>query len=216
MNEAKLREILKEFMGKVAGILATLPKAEAAAPEKEASGGLSTRTLVELVSHEAIVKEAYKDSVGVWTWGVGVTSRSGHSVERYKDNPQPVSKVIEIFKWLVESKYLPSVPSAFQGCELSEEQLAAAVSFHYNTGAIGRASWVRSFKAGNIAQAKREFMQWKNPPEIVPRRQKERDLFFDGKWSNDGKVTIYERVRKPSYSPVWGSAVRVDITKELG
>jgi len=34
----------------------------------------------ELAAHEGIVVEAYRDTVGVWTWGIGVTSRSGHKV----------------------------------------------------------------------------------------------------------------------------------------
>lgn len=176
---------------------------------------LTNRTMLELVYHEGIVKEAYKDSVGIWTWGIGVTDASGHSVGRYKDNPQSIPKVLEIFKWLVETKYLPPVLEVFKGHDLSETQLAAAVSFHYNTGAISRASWVKSFKKGQISKAKREFMNWKKPSEIIPRRRAERDLFFDGVWTNDGKATVYERVRKPSYAPVWSSAKRVDIVKDL-
>ena len=55
----------------------------------------------------------------------------------------------------------------------------------------------------------------KKPAAILERREKERDLFFDGKWSNDGNVTVYTRVHKPSYSPDWGSAKRIDITEDL-
>ena len=150
----------------------------------------------------------------MWTWGVGVTSASGHGVERYKDNPQTIERVLEIFGWLVQHKYLPAVLKAFKGRELTEEQLAAAVSFHYNTGAIGRASWVKSWLAGNVNTASRQFLEWRRPPEILGRRTKERDLFFTGKWSSDGKATVLQ-VRKPSYAPSWKSAKRVDITKEL-
>ena len=46
--------------------------------------------------------------------------------------------------------------------------------------------------------------------EIIPRREKERDLFFDGKWSNDGCATIYP-VKKPSYRPDFAHPERVDI-----
>lgn len=46
--------------------------------------------------------------------------------------------------------------------------------------------------------------------EIIPRRQKERDLFFDGKWSNSGTVTEYTRV-SASGTPVWSSAGATDI-----
>ena len=43
-------------------------------------------------------------------------------------------------------------------------------------------------------------MQWNKPAEIISRRQKECDLFFLGKWSNDGTATVYP-VKKPSYTP---------------
>ena len=205
-NEEAIRMVVEEFVAKLTELLKTV--------EPAPSSGLTKRVLLELLSHEGIVLEAYKDSVGVWTWGVGVTSASGHRVLRYKDNPQPMSKVIEIYKWLVETKYLPDVLEAFT-VELSEAQLAAALSFHYNTGAIKRASWVKSFNAGNVAKARREIMNWRTPSSIIERRGKERDLFFDEKWSNDGKSTVYTVVNKPSYTPKWSSAKRIDITGDL-
>lgn len=175
---------------------------------------LTPRVALELICHEAIVLEAYKDSVGVLTWSIGITSRSGHSVERYKDHPQSIEHCLEVYLWLLREKYIPDVVRAFAGFVLTEAQFAAALSFHYNTGAIGKASWVAKVKAGDRAGASRAIMEWKKPPEIVGRRTKERDLFFNGKWSQDGKVTIYD-VRKPSYTPNWRSARRVDISADL-
>ena len=175
---------------------------------------ITAKVALELISHEAIVQEAYKDSVGVWTWGIGVTNASGHNVDRYKDNPQPVRKCLEIFIWLLRERYLTDVLKAFPGHSLTESQLGGALSFHYNTGAILRADWVDLWLAGKIGEAKASFMNWKKPLEIIPRRQKERDLFFDGKWSSDGKATVYP-VRKPSYTPDWGGAKRVDVSAIL-
>lgn len=175
---------------------------------------ITVRVMQEIVSHEAIICEAYKDSVGVWTWGVGVTTKSGHAVERYKDNPQPVTKVIEVFEWLLREKYAPDVIAAFKGQVLTESQFCAALSFHYNTGAIKKASWVKSILAGDRVKARLEFMNWVKPKEIWERRRKERDLFFDGTWSGDGKATIFQ-VRKPSYAPSWSSAKHVNITGDL-
>lgn len=213
MDETTLRSILSDFVGKLQKLL---EGSVAKAPAPTSEGKLTKRTLLELVSHEGIVLEAYKDSKGIWTWGIGVTNASGHKVARYKDKPQTVQKVVEIFEWLVRTRYLPDVQKAFEGHPLTEAQLAAALSFHYNTGAITKASWVKSFKAGNIAQAKLEFMNYKKPKEIIPRREAERDLFFNGVWSEtDGKATVYKRVKKPSYTPDWGSAEQVDISKEF-
>lgn len=202
---ATLRASLKALIGDVGG-----DNGHVYAPNT-----ITERIALELIGHEAIVREAYKDSVGVWTWSVGVTNASGHKVyPRYKDNPQPIDKCLEIYVWLLRSKYAPAVVKAFSGHDLTESQFGAALSFHYNTGAIGRASWVESFKAGRIAQARTEFMNWRSPPEIIPRRKKERDLFFDGKWSADGRATVYP-VRKPPYAPDWSGAARVDIRDEL-
>lgn len=211
MNEAMLREALSAFAEQLASLLQkTLPE-EGATPVKE-DGRLSHDIMAELISHEGIVLEAYKDSKNIWTWGIGVTAASGHKVLRYKDNPQTLSKVFDIFDWLLRTKYLPAVVEAFD-VPLTKEQTAAALSFHYNTGAIGRASWVSSFNAGNTELAKQQFMNWRSPKEIIPRREAERDLFFDGTWANNGTALVYSGVSKPGYRPI--KPKRIDITKEL-
>lgn len=190
-------------------------KTQEKTPETSAKGPLTEKVALELIGHEAIVQEAYKDSKGIWTWGIGVTNASGHQVHpRYKDSPQTISRCIEIFIWLCRTNYGPEVLKAFAGHTLTEAQYAAALSFHYNAGSILTAEWVKSWKAGRIVQARAEIMNWRSPAEIIPRREKERDLFFDGKWSADGKATVYE-VSKPSYSPRWSSAKRVDIREDL-
>ena len=176
---------------------------------------ITERIMLEILEHEGIVLEAYKDSVGVWTWGAGVTSKSGHSVMRYVDRPQTMRRVLEVYEWLLRTKYLPGVLEAFNPMQLTEAQLGAALSFHWNTGAIGRADWVQSAKAGKMDQARREIMNWSTPKEIIGRRKLERALFFDGQWSSDGIVTVYQRVRKPSYAPDWSSAKQVDIRDDL-
>ena len=162
---------------------------------------LTPRILGEILQHEGLAREAYRDSVGVWTWSVGITDTSGHKVARYRDNPQPVERCIEVFLWLLTTRYLPPVIAAFGAFEPAEHQLAAALSFHYNTGAVARASWLKRFLAGDPKGARTTILDWRRPPEILPRRRKERDLFFDAKWSGDGTMAVYE-VAKPGYRPV--------------
>lgn len=175
---------------------------------------LSLRGYLELISHEAIVQEAYLDSKGIWTWGIGVTNASGHIVNRYRDKPQTLQKCLEIFIWLVKTKYLREVLEAFKGYPLTEAQLAAAVSFHYNTGKIGSASWVDLWKQKKYADARVSFASWRFPKEILGRRNKEIALFFDGVWSSDGKSNVIP-VRKPSYQPDFSKTQRVDISEDL-
>jgi len=169
---------------------------------------------LETLSHEGLVRQTYLDSKGVPTWSVGVTSRSGHSVERYYDNPQPMDYCLQVYVWLLRGSYTRDVEAAFKGFTLTKSQFAAALSFHWNTGAIKRAAWVALFKAGKMAQAEAAFMRYSKPPEIMARRKKEADLLFRGRWSNDGRITEYTQVSK-SHHIVWSSARRVNIEAAL-
>lgn len=170
---------------------------------------LTPRIALELIAHEGIVTEAYKDSVGVWTWSVGVTDASGHKVfPRYKDKPQPLEHCIGVYLWLLREKYLPPVLAAFGPRDPSEAELGAALSFHWNTGAIARASWIGRFVAGDVVGARKAMLDWARPAALLARRKKEQALFFDGKWSQDGNAVVY-RVAKPSYQPSGGK--RVDV-----
>ncbi|MFO6448954.1 lysozyme [Erythrobacter sp. NE805] len=181
---------------------------------------LSEKTLLEIAEHEGLVLEAYRDSEGVLTWGFGVTSKSGHRVERYDTTRggerSTIERAVEVFEWLLRTKYLPEVLRAFRGRTLTEAQTAAALSFHWNTGAIGEADWVQSFLKGQRDRAWIEFLYWAKPREIIARRKAERKLFFEGRWSGDGVVTIYDRVNpKEPRNPVWKSAREIDIKDEV-
>lgn len=177
--------------------------------------GITENIQLEILEHEGIVLEAYKDSVGVWTWGGGVTDKSGHKVARYKDNPTTVLRCLEVYEWLLRTAYLPDVLKAFGDTPLSEAQLGGALSFHWNTGAILTADWVKKFKAGDVDGAYAAMLNWSKPKEIIPRRKLERALFFNGQWSSDGIVNVYTRVKKPSYTPDWGSAQPTDVREML-
>jgi lysozyme len=175
---------------------------------------LSERTLLEIAEHEGLVLEWYLDSVGIGTWGFGVTDKSGHKVGRYRKNRSTIERAVEVFEWLLRTKYLPEVMGAFRGRALTEAQLTAALSFHWNTGAIAQADWVQSFLLGRREKAWAEFMHWSRPREIIARRKAERDLFFDGRWSGDGVVLMYEEVRANG-TPRWSSARQIDIKDEV-
>lgn len=185
-------------------------KPEASSPSWD--NKLTYRAVMELGYHEGLVRQAYKDSVGVWTWSVGITSASGHDVRRYINNPASLKHCLKVWVWVLE-KYAEDVREAFTR-PLTEEQFAAALSFHYNTGGIKRASWVDHFNAGDMRAAEKAFMNWRKPPEIIPRREAERDLFFRGKWSSDGTMTEYTRLSQRK-TPVWSSARKVKVEGTL-
>ena len=121
-----------------------------------------------ILSHEAIIREAYQDIVGVWTWGVGVTETSGHSIcPRYVDRPQTLRWCLEMYLRLLRDIYAPAVRDAFEGTPLSEAEFGAALSFHYNTGAIATATWVAEWRRGEVEAARASFMNWRKPPQII-------------------------------------------------
>ncbi|QEL26165.1 lysozyme [Bosea sp. F3-2] len=165
---------------------------------------------LETAAHEGLVRQTYRDSKGVLTWSIGVTNASGHNVDRYIGKPQPMEHCLAIYAWLLETRYAPAVREVFAKKPLTEAQFAAALSFHYNTGAIKSATWPKLWLAGDIAAAKTAFMAWNKPAEIVERRRKECDLFFGGKWSNNGRITEYTRVTA-KMTPDGASAKRVDV-----
>ena len=170
---------------------------------------ITTKIALEVASHELLMRKAYKDSVDKWTWSVGMTNATGHNVERYIDNPQTVRKCLEIYLWAL-SDYNEDVTEAFAGHTLTQAQRAAALSFHWNTGAIKRAAWVGSFMAGNKLKAHKQFMNYKTPSSIIERREKERDLFFDGVWSNNGKMGEITKLSS-RYQPIWRSRIEIDV-----
>ncbi|WP_068070858.1 lysozyme [Novosphingobium lentum] len=170
---------------------------------------ITPRIAIELIAHEGIVREAYRDGGGVWTWSVGITDASGHAVvPRYKDNPQSLAHCLGVFLWLLRTRYLPQVLAAFGAHALTEAELGAALSFHWNTGAIGRATWVQQVVAGDSTAARRAMLQWARPAALLPRREREAALFFDRRWSGATTALVYD-VAKPGYTPCRPARVEI-------
>jgi GH24 family phage-related lysozyme (muramidase) len=57
-------------------------------------------------------------------------------------------------------RYAAEVSEALDGAPTTQAQFDALVSFHYNTGAIARATLTRLHRAGDYAGAAREFARW--------------------------------------------------------
>ena len=171
---------------------------------------ITTDMAMTVLQKEAIVRQAYKDSVGVWTWSGGVTSKSGHRVERYIGKPQPMERCLEVYLWLLQ-QYLDDVAEAFKGHDLTIEQQTAALSFNWNTRAIKRASWVKHFRAGRLDQAEKSIMSWRKPPEIISRREYERDLFFRDAKLHKGNTCLEITKLNSKSQPIWSSGKQVEV-----
>lgn len=154
----------------------------------------SDQGLAFLASHEGIVPAPYRDSRGVLTWGVGHTAAAGYpypasmSLAMPADLDATLKSVMRTFRIDV-AKYEAGVRKAFT-VPLKQHEFDAAVSFHYNTGAIGSATWVKRFNAGDKAGTIRAIMNWTKNKELVPRRRAERDLFAKGAYGS-GKATVW-------------------------
>jgi len=168
---------------------------------------------MEVAAHEALVRQTYKDSVGKLTWCIGMTSATGHRVDRYIGKPQSLQHCMNLYVWAL-TNYAEQVREVFKDHPLTQAQFAAAVSFHWNTGAIRTATWVKHFKAGDMEAASAAFMNWVTPKEVTERREKERDLFFAGKWSNTGTMTEYTRLRT-NMQPDFTSGKRINVAEEM-
>jgi lysozyme len=161
---------------------------------------LTPRSVAYPLTEEGYVPEAYKDAGGVWTVFGGIATTSGYNVLQWKDKPATLDAGLRATIDFMRERFLPDVARTFAGHALTEAQLAAALSFHWNTGAIGKAQWVKDFLGDNVAAARIDIMQWASHGQLTARRVRERSLFFDGVWPSMN-VPIYA-VAKPSYRPV--------------
>lgn len=108
---------------------------------------------------EGCALRAYRDIVGVWTIGFGLTNQVG-------DLPFKIAagvtitfeQCVELFRKALRNRYEPSVNKRMVGTTPSGFDMGT--SFHYNTGGISRAGWVKPFLAGNLTGAKSAFLAW--------------------------------------------------------
>jgi len=149
-----------------------------------------------LALKEGLVPAPYLDSVGVWTFGIGLAETSG-----LEPNPRNMPRgmpadldgaIREAFRLFVRTlePYEAAVNRAVR-VPLAQHEFDALVSFHYNTGGIARASLTRHINAGDKAAAAAAFMGWVRPPEIKGRRDAEQRLFRDGTYPT-GQIPVYD------------------------
>lgn len=155
---------------------------------------VSDKGIAALIAHEGIVPGPYKDSVGVWTFGIGHTAAAGRPdpVQMPRGMPADLdAALVHVFDVFRDDlvKYETEVARALK-VPVSQNEFDALVSFHYNTGAIGRASLVKALNAGDRAGAARGFMSWVKPKEIIERRRSELKLFRDGVYP-ELKATVW-------------------------
>lgn len=151
----------------------------------------SPEGVAEIIGHEGIVLSPYRDSVGVWTFGVGHTAKAGPPDPAAMDRgvTRPLGEVIDLLRRDL-SRHEGRVERAVK-VPLRRHQFDALVSFDFNTGGIFRARLVRLLNEGDHEGAAAAFDGWHRPAEIIPRRNAEKRLFRDGVYSLAGMASIY-------------------------
>lgn len=128
-----------------------------------------------LKSREGEVLTAYKDSVGIWTIGVGITTASG----LIKVTPGLTITAATSDALFSEAVKAYAKPVDALGVKLEQHQFDALVSLCFNIGQGGfsGSTVVRRLKAGDISGAAEAILMWNKPSAIISRRQGEYDQF---------------------------------------
>lgn len=125
---------------------------------------------------EGVVLRAYRCPAGKWTIGAGLTAASGVV------DPQPGMVITkeEASRLMAEAlrrNYEPSVARAMPGAK--QHEFDGGVSFHWNTGAITRASWVPAWASGNVAAMRERLARWnKGGGKVLPGLERRREAEF--------------------------------------
>ena len=130
--------------------------------------------------------EAYPDpgtEAAPWTIGWGATGKD--HVHGGRIGPGTLWTQAQCDARLADDllRYAADVAAAIGDAPTSQAQFDALVSFHYNTGAIARATLTRKHREGDRAGAAREFARWtraggKVLKGLVRRRAAEAELYL--------------------------------------
>lgn len=164
---------------------------------------ISTKGLIEIMSHEGVCLSPYLDSVGVWTIGVGITKYDGKDPRDFGDIS--MDQAIEMFKSRIRSYVLPVQKL---GLQLTQYQFDALVSFCFNCGPGNLAKLTTGRSINAIGTA---LMLYTKPKEITARRQKEQKLYQFGKYSAGSTCLVFPV--SASHKPVYSKGYQMDVTK---
>lgn len=162
----------------------------------------SDKGVLEIAEHEGVVIGPYRDSVGVWTYGIGHTAAAGginpEKMDRVDTRGWNDSRVKSevLFALRVFDEDLERYEARVRGAvrvPMMQHQFDALVSFDFNTGGIYRAKLTEALNRGDVDGAARGFMGWLRPKEILKRRTAEMKLFRTGNYdANGSNIAIFD------------------------
>jgi lysozyme len=144
---------------------------------------MSAQGVATLEHHEGVVLKAYRDVVGVWTIGAGLTAASG--VVKPKAGMRLTREEATILlQKALRRNYEPTVAAEMPAAR--QHEFDAGVSFHFNTGAIRKATWVKRWRAKAAPSVIRAgLLAWNKGggrvlPGLTRRRDDEARMLLEG------------------------------------
>jgi len=160
---------------------------------------------------EGLKLTAYKDGGGVWTIGYGHTSAAGAPIVKQgmKITNEEAERILrnDLDKFEADVVRLVKVP-------LNDNQFAALVSFHFNTGALGKSTLLKKLNKGDYKSVPSELMKWVNDngkrvQGLVNRRSAEVGLWAKGSFvsSNTQHATPAKKEVLTKENITWGTTL---------
>lgn len=184
-NDPRLQQALNAYKA----AKAERQRLDAQVARAQNPSAMSPKGLDFLIAQEGFIPYAYNDSQNHATFGVGHLLHRGPvtAADRRqwgtKANPKPRSLVLSVLRKDLAERFEPAVRETIKR-PLKANQFDALVSMAFNIGAGGfRGSTVgRRLNSGDFFGAADAMLMWRKPPEIIPRRRRERDLFLNAKY----------------------------------
>ena len=123
---------------------------------------------------EGVVLRAYRCPAGKWTIGAGLTAASG-VVDPGPGMVITAEEASRLMGLALQTRYEPAVRRAMPAAK--QHEFDGGVSFHWNTGAISRASWVPAWAADDMGGMRDRLAQWnKGGGKVLPGLARRREL----------------------------------------
>lgn len=134
--------------------------------------------VAKIIVREGSKLLAYKDTVGVWTIGIGHTGRATPPLVR-KGMRITAEQEMEILA--ADLKPFEDAVNRALKVAVTQNEYDAMVSLAFNIGVHGIAgsTVVHMVNAGNMGAAANAFLMWDHPAELLGRRQSERAQFLE-------------------------------------
>ena len=155
---------------------------------QQAATTTSEMGIAKLERDEGVVLRAYRCPAGVWTIGAGLTRASGVV------DPKPGMVITReearrLLRLARAANYEPTVRDVMVSPlgAANQWEFDGALSFHFNTGALKRASWVEAWRRRDWSQVMHRLARWNKGggqvlPGLVRRRAEEYELMHFGRY----------------------------------